>query len=151
MRKKIILIIISMVLITGCSKTKSGTCTIDLTNTELNYTLNSVYKIYYNDKYVTKIEKEDTYKSGDFYILNYFNEYKSLEYDNLNDLYGGYKFDIIKGEDKIRINVTINMDKLNLTKMVKDGYIDKDYVISNRLTKSGIKEIYESRGASCGI
>ena len=43
------------------------------------------------------------------------------------------------------------MELVDIKKMVKDKKIDKDYVISNKLTTSGIVKIYESKGAICDI
>ena len=35
--------------------------------------------------------------------------------------------------------------------MEQDKKIDKDYVVGNRLTTSGIVRVYESKGAICDI
>ncbi len=152
MIKKISLIIlIFMFLITGCGKEKYFVCTIDLENKEQNYTQNSIYKIYYKNSYVTKIEKEELYKSTDEYILNYFNEYKNLEYSNFKDIYGGYDFNISYKDDQIKIKSFINMENVDIKKMILNGYINEDYIVNNNLTTGGIQYYYKEKGAVCHI
>ena len=49
----------------------------------------------------------------------------------------------IKSEDPI--------DLIDIKKMVKNKYIDRDYVVSNKLTTGGIKNMYKEKGATCDI
>ena len=148
--KKIILFIFTLFLV-GCSKNEYITCNIDVDNKIENYNMNGVYKIYYKDNFVTSIEKKETYISSDEDMIKYFNEVNNLEYYNLNDLYGGVSYEINSNETSVKLNVNINLELLDIKKMVKDNEIDKDYVISNKLTKSGIVKFYESKGAICDI
>lgn len=146
-----LLAVLSIIFITGCSKQKYMTCTIELENNNQNYTLNAIYKVYYKDKYVTKIEKEEIYKSDDKKVLDYFNEYKNLEYNNLNDIYGGFEFNVNYKEDTVKLNSSIDMSVIDVKKMVANNYLDKNYVVANKLTTSGAKYFYSSKGASCDI
>ena len=150
MMKKIFLFIFTLFLV-GCSKNEYITCNIDVDNKIENYNMNGVYKIYYKDNFVTSIEKKETYISSDVDMIKYFNEVNNLEYYNLNYLYGGVSYEINSDETSVNLNVNINLELLDIKKMVKDNKIDKDYVISNKLTKSGIVKIYESKGAICDI
>lgn len=146
-----LLAVLSIIFITGCSKQKYMTCTIELENNNQNYTLNAIYKVYYKDKYVTKIEKEEIYKSDDKKVLDYFNEYKNLEYNNLNDIYGGFEFNVNYKEDTVKLSSSIDMSVIDVKKMVANNYLDKNYVVANKLTTSGAKYFYSSKGASCDI
>jgi len=148
--KKIICFIFVLFLV-GCSKEKYITCNIDVDNNIQNYNLTGVYKIYYNNNYVTKIEKQEKYISGDEIVIDYFDEYINLEYYNLNDLYGGFEYEVEKNSESVTLNSTIDMNIVDVKKMLEDKYIDKDYTISNKLTTSGIVKIYESKGAICDI
>lgn len=148
--KKIILTIFVLFLV-GCSKNEYITCNIDINNKIENYNMNGVYKIYYKDNFVTSIEKKETYISSDETMINYFNEVNNLEYYNLNNLYGGVSYEISSNETSVNLDVNINLELLDIKKMVKDNKIDKDYVISNKLTKSGMVKFYESKGAICDI
>ena len=142
---------LNILLLTGCSKEKYFTCKIDLYNDIQEYKLDASYKVYYKDSYVTKIEKEEIYTSDKKTTLDYFNEYKALEYKNLNNLYSGVIHTIEYKENKVKLNATMDMTLMDIKKMIKDDYIDKDYVISGKLTTSGIKNIYKSKGANCDI
>ena len=150
MVKKIIGFIFILFLV-GCSKKEYVTCNIDINNTKENYHMNGVYNIYYDGNYVTKIIKQETYVSSDDAMIEYFNESKSLEYYNLNDLYGGVTYKIKENDKSINLDVVIDMNSMNVKEMVKDNYIDKNYVVSNKLTLTGAKYIYESKGAKCDI
>lgn len=148
--KKIILILF-ILLITGCGKKDFIICNIAVDNEVQNYTMNGTYKIYYNNNYVTRIEKQERYISPDKTMVDYFNESKNLEYYNLNDLYNGFEYKINSNEKSINIDVKIDMSLVDIRQMVKNDYLDKNYVISNKLTTSGIVKIYESKGAVCDI
>lgn len=148
MYKKII-IIVFLLLLTGCKSEEYYTCTIDVDNYYENYNFSATYKIYYEDRYVTKIEKEETYRSNDMSVIDYFDEYKNLDYNNLNDLYGGFNYTISKTENSLSINAVIDIKDVNVKEMIKNGYLDKEYTISNKLTTSGIKYFYRNKGAIC--
>lgn len=148
---KSILTILFILFLTGCTKEKYFVCEIDLYNEIQEYELTAQYKVYYDNSYVTKIEKKEAYITDDKETLNYFNEYKSLEYMNLNNLYGGTIYTVSLKENKVILNATINMEEVDIKKMIKNKYIDKDYIVSNKLTTGGIKNIYKEKGAICDI
>jgi hypothetical protein len=50
--KKIVLLLI-IILLTGCSKDKYFTCKIDLNNEQMEYHLSANYKIYYKNSFPT--------------------------------------------------------------------------------------------------
>lgn len=127
------------------------TCNIEVDNDLQNYTMKGIYNIYYKDNYVTKIEKKEQYISPDEDIITYLKESKDLEYYNLNDLYGGYTYEIKNSETALAITSEIDLSLVDLKEMEQDKKIDKDYVVGNRLTTSGIVRIYESKGAICDI
>lgn len=148
--KKIIVLIIALFLV-GCTKEEMITCNIEVDNDLQNYTMKGIYNIYYKDNYVTKIEKKEQYISPDEDIITYLNDSKNLEYYNLNDLYGGYTYEIKNSETALAITSKIDLSLVDLKKMEQDKKIDKDYVVGNRLTTSGIVRVYESKGAICDI
>ena len=147
--KRIFIYLILILLVTGCSKEKMFTCNINLYNEIEEYELTAEYKIYHKDNFVTKIEKEETYESEEKDTLEFFEKSKELEYQNIRDLYGGTIYLVKLKKDKVVINVVMDLSELDIKKMAKDKYIDKDYVVSNKLTTGGIKKIYESKGAIC--
>lgn len=150
-RLVIILLFINIFLLTGCTKDEYFVCEINLDNEIQEYHLDATYKVYYKKSFVTKIEKEEIYISSNKDTLNYFNEYKNLEYLNLNNLYGGVIHTVNLKQDKVSVNAIIDMSLTNIKQMVKDKYIDNNYVTSNKLTTGGIKNIYKEKGAICDI
>lgn len=148
--KKIIVLIIALFLV-GCTKEEMITCNIEVGNDLQNYTMKGIYNIYYKDNYVTKIEKKEQYISPNEDVITYLNDSKNLEYYNLNDLYGGYTYEIKNSETALAITSKIDLSLVDLKKMEQDKKIDKDYVVGNRLTTSGIVRVYESKGAICDI
>ena len=143
------MLFITFFLLVGCTKEKSFNCKIDIYNEVDEYKLLANYKIYYKNTEVLKIEKDEKYISESEKTLEYFSEYKKLEYENLNNLYGEVLYNISDSENEVIIKSTIDMEKLDIKKMKKDKYIDKDYIINNKLTTGGIKDLYENRGAIC--
>ena len=147
MRKIIVMIVI--LVLCGCSKDKYYVCTSNINNDIQKYDLIATYKIYYEKNFVTKIEEEEVYYSKKEETLNYFYEYKNLDYKNLNNLYGGITYDLILKKDRVKLNSSLDFSKINIKKMLKNKYLVKDYVVSNKLTTSGATYIYESKGAIC--
>lgn len=146
---KIMFLLVVFICMSGCGNEKYFVCTIDLDNSNENYSLNATYKVYYDGNYVTKIEKNDYYSSNDLTVLDYFKEYKTLEYDNLNSLYGGFDYSVDLNENDLIFNTTINLEDVDIKKMLSNGDINSDYVVSNKLTTSGIKYLYKAKGAIC--
>lgn len=146
---KIVFIFTLLILLTGCNKEKYMECTIDINNTLENYNLVGTYKVYYNKNYVTRIEKEETYNSSKEEVLKYFEEKENLEYTRLNDLYGGYEYSIKMDMEKVKVNSKIDMQLVSIKEMVNNNDLDKDYVVNNKLTITGAKYLYTSKGAIC--
>lgn len=138
-----------ILMLVGCGKEKVIVCNTDINNNVQNYKTTGVYKIYYNDNYVTKIEKNEKYTSDDNSMIEYFYESKSLEYFDLSDKYGGVTYNIEKLKDEIDIKSNIDLKEFDLNRLSKDGKIDKDYIINGRLTLNGLKRIYKSKGIVC--
>ena len=135
--------------ILGCGKKEYTTCTIKVNNLNQNYTFNAEYKIYYNKTFVTKIEKEEIYKSNYAGVIDYLKASNELNYNNLNDLYGGYDYSIDSDKTSLTIKTTIDTSNVDFKSMVQNGEISSDYVISNKLTISGAKYLYKEKGATC--
>lgn len=146
---RIIFIFTLLILLIGCGKEKYIKCTIDINNTLENYNLVGTYKVYYNKNYVTRIEKEETYSSEKEDVLKYFEEKESLEYQRLNDLYGGYEYIVKRDMEKVKVSSKVDMGVVLVKEMVNNNDLDKDYVVNNKLTTTGAKYIYTSKGAIC--
>ena len=145
--KKIILLLV-LILLTGCGD-KYITCSSNTSNEDMKYDYSASYKVYYKGKYVTKIIKEEIYKTELTSTYNYFKEYKTLEYKHLSDVYGGYDYKIDLKRDEIKVKATINAKELDVEKMIKNDMIDKYYTSKNRIYLSGLKKHYESKNIIC--
>lgn len=146
--KKIIFIIF-VLLLCGCNKENYFTCTSRIVNDVQEYELVATYKIYYENNFVTKIEEEEIYVSKNKETLNYIYEYKDLDYKRLNELYSGITHRVEKEPKKVSFSSTLNFSIIDIEEMLKNKHLSKDYVVSNKLTTSGCKYIYESKGAIC--
>jgi len=146
--KKILLVILTFILC-GCDNKKYFICESKITNKIQEYELIGTYKIYYENDFVTKIEEEEIYVSKNNETINYLYEYKNLDYNNLNNLYNGISHIVKKETTKVEFKSVFDFSKINIEKMLINKYLNKDYVVSNKLTTSGSKYIYESKGAIC--
>ena len=109
--KKVFLsfLFLTFFLLVGCTKEKSFNCKIDIYNEVDEYKLIANYKIYYKNTEVLKIEKDEKYISDNEKTLEYFNEYKKLEHENLNNLYGEVLYNISDSENEVIIKSTIDI------------------------------------------
>ena len=148
--KKILLCFLLLILITGC-KDKNIVCKGSINNKTENYKLNSEYKIYYKGNYVVKIEKEDIYSSKIKEEMDYLEEINTLNLDNKKSIYGSYDYNIEKKDYKLKVNTEIIIKDLDIKQMILDDIISRDYVVGNRIVKSGVIDYYESKGLKCDI
>lgn len=149
----VIISIFSICLLVGCggkSKEEVINCNLKMTETGNNYTIESKYTIYGKDDVVTKVSTTEIVESEDTEILDYFEEYLTSTYSDLNDTYSGYDFKITKKEGKVTSVVNIDYSAVDMDKYVENNtamqsYVNKD----NKLTVEKAKLIYESLGATC--
>ena len=150
--KKIFLLTLIILLLCGCKKERIMNCSYINTNEELKYTEEIKYKVYYNRKeYVTKIEKNEYYYSEDEDRINYFNDYKNIHYNELNNLYNGYTYNIEKNKNDVKISIIIDLKEVNLKKMVINKFVDKYYIVNNHLSLGGLKLYYKDKQVKCDI
>ncbi len=143
----IVSVIVVSLFLTGCGK-KVVSC--KSSSKQTNYTIETKYTINSRKDIVESININQTISSKDEKILKDFEKQLKEQYKSNNSLYGGYSFDIkIKGK-KLTSKVTINYEKLDMKKFVKDNGAMKDYVDKdNNFTLEGAKKLYKSTGAKC--
>lgn len=149
----VVLLLISFVLF-GCGSKKEAEfvkkCELTSNDVANGYKLDSVYEIHGTGKTVDSVITTETVTSEDEDTLNYFKEYLSTTYESYNKSYGGYTNEITIENGKLISKTTIDYSKMDLKKYVDDNSAMKNYVSSdNKLLLDGIKNIYESLGASC--
>ncbi len=148
---KIIFISISILLLSGCGSKKLTTkCTLDSDQSASGYKLESVYNIYSTNGIVDSVKTKEVVTSKNNTILSYFENILKSQYTKAGKAYGGYTFNVKKEDDKVTSEVTIDYNKMDLSKFVRDNASMKSYVNkSNKITLDGAKKIYESLGATC--
>ena len=153
MRKigKILFGFLGIILLTGCGDKKQvSKCTLNSDQSASGYTINSTYEIYSTNDIVSSVKTKEVVTSKNTTILAYFEDLLNKQYKSASETYGGYTYKVTNKDGKVTSEVTINYDKMNLSKFVKDNASMKSYVNkSNKLTLDGVKKIYEGLGATC--
>lgn len=151
--KKIILLIIITVLVTGCfgkNKYDIDTCSQMSDQSASGYKVSTNYEIYSKNGIVDKVVISDVVNSKDKNILNFFKIQYENQYRNLNDKYGGYTYKVIIKDNKVISDVTINYKKFNMKSFVKDNNAMESYINTDKkITLDGIKKMYSNIGATC--
>lgn len=160
MKKLLVLIPIVLLCITGCKvnvtvngknvldNSKKVVCTLN--KKESNVTLTGTYTIKYNDEFVSKVEVKEEYVSSDKSILDSFAESINENYEEFNSEYGGYTYNITETPDKLVVETTLDYDAMDIKNYLKDYPDAKSYINGdNKVTLSGIKNVYTSLGATC--
>ena len=153
--KKIIILIIMITIVTGCScgkkeKLDKVTCELVSDQSASGYVAYNTYEIYSNKDIVRKVSVEEKYESKDKTILDYFEKELDRQYKNAKEQYKGYEYKIKKEDNSVVSNVKIDYKKVDLEKFIKDNPAMKSYANDkNELTKDGIIQMYKNMGAEC--
>lgn len=142
-------IFILFLMLTGCGGASKIVCDANINNDSENYQSKVHYVINAKNNYVDKVSIEESYISNDKEKLNYFENYLKVNYNNLNENYGGYNFYSKDIENGIAYVIDIDYTKVDIEKMVKDNKIDKSYVKNSKVLVSGLQKEYEAKGAVC--
>ncbi len=151
MKKRLLLIPLFMLLITGCGEEKKGSiaCTLNSNDVVNNYKLESTYTINYTDDLVDSVSTVEIVKSDSKEILDLLETQLNNTYKAMSDNYGGYTYKITKESDKVKADVSIDYTKMDVNKLITDQPTLKGYVKNNRLLTKGLQSIYEQMGAEC--
>lgn len=146
MRK--IIIIVLMILITGCG-TKKMICELNVDNNNQNYKLIGKYEIRYQNNLVKNVSTTETYISDNSQVIEYFDKYLTKTYKDFNKNYGNISYHKINKQNQISYKVVIDYSKIDSKKLVKNGVIDKSNIRNKNITISGLVDTYEAKGAKC--
>lgn len=146
---KFLLLILCITILSGCDS-DLDTTNCSLNNKQIDYTIKTTYKITSSKDIVNKVEIKEVIASKDKKKLRSFKEQLTNQYKNNNKLYKGYKYEADLDGDTLTLEVTIDYEKMNLKKFVKDNAAMKKYVNKdNKFTLKGAKELYKFTGARC--
>ena len=147
--KLVILIVISLYLTAYNNKNGTINCTMSQNEELLGYNINSVYFIKYRDNYVIEVIGKDIITSEFNDILDNLEEELKTGYQELEDLYGGHNYEVIRDNNKLISNLNINFKNLKLEEYIKDIPLLTNYYKNNKLLKEGLIAYYEDGGYIC--
>lgn len=147
---RVIVISILMMFLVGCDSKKEVVKTCTLEKSVSGYSLNSTYKIYATGNEVKKVETEEVVTSDNESVRNYFETQLNNSYSTASKTYGGYTYDVTNKDNKVTSKVTIDYEKMDLDKFIKDNESIKQFLNKkNKITLDGVKSIYSTLGATC--
>ena len=153
MKKSLFVVGVAMMslVLTGCGskEQKTMTCTVETKDPSNKYVVTGTYKIYYTGDLVDKVTTEEVVSSDDTTVRSTFEETLKSTYEDLNSSYGGYTYTVTNKDNKVTADVTIDYDKMDLSKFVSDNPTMKSFVKNDKLLLSGLKTTYEATGATC--
>ena len=145
----VINVVVLCLILTGC-KGKKIVTTCTSSSKQTNYEISTKYIINSRENIVENVIVNQTITSKDENLLKEFEKQLKEQYKSNKSLYGGYTSDVKINGKKVVSKVTINYEKLNMKKFVKDNGAMKDYVNKeNKFTLEGAKKLYKSTGAKC--
>ena len=106
-----ILALVSVLFLTGCDEDKTITCTSSSDQSASGYKMNSEYKIFSEGDVVNKVETTEEIESSNTTVLAYFEKTIKEQYQENNEKYGGYRYEINNEDGKLTVNVTIDYSK----------------------------------------
>ncbi len=154
MKKGVKFLVVSLlvVLAAGCGNQKEvvKTCTLTSNQVSQGYKLESTYEIHAKGNLVEKVVTKEVVTTDKEQVISYFKNYLEKTYKTANETYGGYKYSVDTTDNSVTSNVTIDYNKMDLDKFVKDNSSMKSYVNKNNKIKlEGVTSIYEKLGATC--
>lgn len=145
-------LILQVVLFTGCGKEEVKTMTCDLTKNDkiTGYNLTSKYEVHYVKDEVVDVKTVEKIETDKEEMITYFKNYLEETYQKMNNEYGGYTYDIKSTDKDVTATVMIDYSKVNMEQLGKDdSSIKKMLTENNKLPVDGLKAMYESTGAIC--
>ena len=161
-----LLLIVGLVLLTGCETTSNKALTKDISSTieiedegaklicttdydyeDLGYVIGSKYVVWVDkDQKVTKITSREVIESNDSSKLDEFEEYLKTNHTTAQS-YGGYTYNLDRKNNRVTSDVTIDYNEFDTTKFAEDNKdVGKD---DTTLTLDSIEAKYVSLGAEC--
>ena len=149
-KKYLLLLFFSILLLTGCNKEVITKCELTSDQSLNGYNIYTKYDIYSEKELVNKVIIKQKISSKNKTILSHYEKQLNELYKNNNANYGGYSSKIINKDGKITSTTTIDYNKMDLKKYVKDNPAMRKYINNkNQVTLSNMIKMYELTGAKC--
>ena len=164
-RSKLLFIIISLLLVTGCgtdadknsvqdkydvSSLNHSTCTRDAYTDDSNTTVEINYDLYSDDDgYLIILESKEEITSTNTDLLDQYEE----AYTNIYKVYDGidyYDNEVLRTSNKVTSTTTINYGKIDMDKIMKiEGEEDNVKVENGKIKLSDWKSFAKTYGTTC--
>ena len=142
-------VIILFVVIVILFSSKTTVCTSKSDQSKNGYILETKYIIKSKGKNVVSINTQETITSKDKKKLDKFEKDFKEQYSYNSKNYGGYKYTVTNKNGKVTTNVTVNYNKFDMKKFIRNNEAMKKYTEKEKLTLEGAKKLYTSTGAKC--
>ena len=148
MKKIGLVLFMSLLLLTGCTKEENGVLTCTRTAKQGNIDLSLNYKITYTGEYVNTIETTEIVKSEDQNTLNLYKSqienvykpYKEIDY---------YENEITLEGNTLTSKTTIDYDYINIDDLIEIDSANEQILKDGKAKVSDFRTMYENIGASC--
>lgn len=145
----IVLVVMLLVLVTGCTSSKEEKMVCARTSTMNGIKLNLKYQVYYQKDVVNKVQTTEKITSTSKETLATYKKAVEDLYSNFNGI-KHYNYDIAIEGDTLTSKTDINYSKININDLLKiDSSIEQLLNKDNKISLEKIKEVYESTGAIC--
>ncbi len=146
MKKIIALTLLSLILITGCGKEKTMTCTRTMNQNSISFDLK--YEVEYLKDYVTKIKSTEMVKSSDKNVLESYKETVEKTYEPYKDV-EHYNYSVEITEDTLISKTDLDYTKIDVDKMIEIDSANSKIIKDGKIKLEDIKNTYETMGLIC--
>lgn len=114
------------------------------------YKIENTYRIISKNGIVNKVIKKEIVISKKNEVLKSFEKQSKEQYEYNKKVYGGYTYQISNKKGRLEVDVTIDCNKMDLERFIKDNEAMKQFVNkNNKITLKGAKKLYKSISAKC--
>lgn len=142
-----------VIFITACGsedKELITVCNIKEDHSSLGYIKEDKYEIYSTKGIVSRVVLIETIESEDWDLLVNFKDELEEKYEELNNNYGGFKYNVGIIYETLTSKTNINYNKLDIVKLIEDTPEYKVLVnADNKVTLENSKNYYISLGTKC--
>lgn len=146
MKKVLALTVLSLVLLTGCGKEKTMTCTRTMNQNSINFDLK--YEVEYSKNNVTRIKSTEMVKSSDKNVLESYKETVEKTYEPYKDV-EHYNYNVEINEDTLISKTDLDYTKIDLDKMIEIDSANAQIIKDGKIKLEDIKNTYEAMGMIC--
>lgn len=134
-------------LISGCGKEKTMTCTRTVNQNNIEMSLN--YTAKYKGDYVTSLELVDTFKSDDVEYLNTLKSTIEEQYKTYNDI-EYYDIDVKIDGNTLTSTTSIDYEKIDTDELIKVDSANKQLIKDGKVSIDDVESVYtNSLGMTC--